>query len=340
MLSARVDRHRSTVTEPDMLIVSAADERFAAHFAAMLHSAWTHHPTAEFYLLDCGIEPGTLADLRAFASSRGIQLTFFNIDVALFRNLPTTRALSVATYARLLIPDLFPGSIERVLYLDADCIVVSDLTALWCFDMGNAAIAAVHDAIGAHLEREIGIEVDDQGYINSGVMLMNLAVWRRDKLAATAIAFVTRTNPRMLDQPGINAACAGKIAFLTEEWNFQLHKPRRPKQWLEPNIIHYSSEKKPWLHSDVLLAAIYLHHRNRTPFPIATPRAVHRSKLRRMLNLLIGRRKYWDQLNLARRCDAFTTAYFDRLPRRVATSAPASEVRNTPQRILIRTSES
>jgi len=53
-----------------MTIVSAADEGFAAHFAAMLHSAWTHHPTAEFYFLDCGIEPQTLADLRKFVTNR------------------------------------------------------------------------------------------------------------------------------------------------------------------------------------------------------------------------------------------------------------------------------
>jgi lipopolysaccharide biosynthesis glycosyltransferase len=298
-----------------MLIVSAADQRFAAHFAAMLHSAWTHHPTAEFYLLDCGIEPRTLADLKAFAISRGIQLTFINIAVTLFRHLPTNKALSVATYARLLIPDLFPGSIERVLYLDADCIVVSDLTSLWRSDIGNAAIAAVEDGGGARLEREIGIEVDDQGYINAGVMLMNLAVWRGDNLAATVMAFASKYNPRMLDQPGINVACSGKIALLAEEWNFQVHKFHQPKQWLEPSIIHYSGEKKPWLHSDVPFAAIYLHHRNQTPFAIKPPRAAHRSKLRRALNLLLGRRKYWDQLGIARRCQAFAIAYFDRIAR-------------------------
>jgi len=42
-----------------MIIVSAAGERFAAHFATMLHSAWPQHPEAEFYLLDCGLEPHT-----------------------------------------------------------------------------------------------------------------------------------------------------------------------------------------------------------------------------------------------------------------------------------------
>src|SRR5436853_26353 len=145
-----------------MRIVSATDERFAAHFAAMLHSAWTQHPTAEFYLLDCGIEPRTLADLTSFASTRGIRLTVIKIDLTAFRDLPTNTAWGVATYARLLLPDLLPSGIERVLYLDADCIVVSNLTALWHIDMGQAAIAAVEDGGSARLEREIGIEVEDE----------------------------------------------------------------------------------------------------------------------------------------------------------------------------------
>jgi lipopolysaccharide biosynthesis glycosyltransferase len=308
-----------------MLIVSAADERFAAHFAAMLHSAWTQHPTAEFYLLDCGIKPGTLADLRAFAISRGIQLTFFNIDVTLIRDLPTNKALSLATYARLLIPDLFPGSVERVLYLDADCVVVGDLTALWRFEMGNAAIAAVEDGGGARLEREIGIEVADEGYVNAGVMLMNLVVWRRDNLATAVMAFASKYNPRMLDQPGINVACSGKIALLVKKWNFQVHKLHRPKQWLEPSIIHFSGEQKPWFYSDVPFAAIYLHHRNQTPLAIKPPRA-YRSMLRRALNLALGRRKYWDQLIIARRCQAFAMAYFDR----IAPADPSNGRRLTP----------
>src|SRR5262245_22172843 len=128
--------------------------------------------------------------------------------------MPTTKTLTVAAYARLLIPDLFPTSVEKVLYLDADCVVVGDLLALWHFDMGSAAIAAVHDPVGATMEREGGINLDEKTFVNSGVMLMNLMVWRREGLAATAIAFAKKHSPRSLDQPGINFACAGKIAYL------------------------------------------------------------------------------------------------------------------------------
>jgi lipopolysaccharide biosynthesis glycosyltransferase len=295
-----------------MIIISAADERFAAHFAAMLHSAWTHHPTAEFYFLDCGLKPGTLADLQELATKRGIRLNIIRVDATAFCDLPTTKALSAAAYARLLIPDLLPKTVERVLYLDADTIVVSDLTALWQTDMGEAAIAAVHDPAATQIEREIGIDVDEGSYVNSGVMLMNLVVWRDEELATTAMAFAKRHNPRTCDQPSINFACAGKITYVPEEWNFQLIRPRRPDQWLEPSIIHFSGPKKPWIYSDVPFASIYLYYRNQTPFVVERPRPF-RSPLRKMLNLLIGNRKHWNQLIIARRSQAFATAYFRRI---------------------------
>jgi lipopolysaccharide biosynthesis glycosyltransferase len=308
-----------------MTIVSAADEGFAAHFAAMLHSAWTHHPTAVFYFLDCGLKPGTLADLRAFASNRGIRLNIISADATVLRDLPTTKAISAAAYARLLIPDLLPKTIERVLYLDADTIVVSDLTALWQTDMGEAAIAAVHDPGAAQIEREIGIDVDEGGYVNSGVMLMNLVVWRDEELATMAMAFAKKHSLRSCEQPGINFACAGKITYLPEEWNFQLIRPRRPDQWLEPSIIHYAGPKKPWIYSDVPFASIYLYYRNQTPFAIERPRPF-RSPLRKMLNLLVGNRKHWNQLIIARRSQAFATAYFNRIARAGTPSRGAARV--------------
>jgi len=296
-----------------MQIVSAADERFAAHFATMLHSAWTHHPTAQFHLLNCGIEPATLDALSAYAIRQGIRFNVITIDIALLRGLPTSQTWSVAIYARLLIPDLLPCSIERALYLDADCIVVGDLTALWQMDMGQAAIAAVGDTYGAHLEREIGIEIADDDYVNSGVLLMNLVVWRRDRLGAAAIAFIRQYHPCLVDQTAINVACAGRIARLAQEWNLLAHALLRSEQWREPRIIHCTTDIKPWLYRDALFASIYLYHRNKTPFPSDPPRALHRSRPRHLLNLLVGRPKYWRRLILAWRCHAFATAYFSRI---------------------------
>jgi lipopolysaccharide biosynthesis glycosyltransferase len=303
-----------------MIIISTADERFVAHFAAMLHSAWTHNPSAEFLLLDCGIEPSSLAALTTYAVKQGIHFRVVKVDITLLHGLPTTKywgiETSVATYARLLIPDLLPKTIERALYLDADCIVVSDLTALWQTDMGEAAIAGVADVGIAHLERESGIELDEDEYVNAGVLLMNLVVWRRDKLAEAVVAFIKQRQPNFLDQTGINAVCARKIMQLSDDWNFMVGALSRPLEgWrTPPRIIHCTGSRRPWQDRDAPFGAIYVYHRNQTPFPLDHLRLhAYRSPLRRALNLLIGRRKYWDRLIIARRCYAFATSYFGRI---------------------------
>jgi UDP-glucose:(glucosyl)LPS alpha-1,3-glucosyltransferase/UDP-D-galactose:(glucosyl)LPS alpha-1,3-D-galactosyltransferase/UDP-glucose:(galactosyl)LPS alpha-1,2-glucosyltransferase len=288
-----------------MIIVSAADERFVPHFATLLHSVWTHQPNAQVHLLDCGIAPATLATLANFASGLGIALAIIHIDTAPFADLPTDKLLSAATYARLLIPDIFPSA-ERALYLDADCVVVGDLTDLWHTDLGEAAIGGVYD-YGLVMERRAGIVLST--YVNAGVLLMNLPVWRRGRLSAAATALIKQHQPQFRDQTGINAACAGRTCYLHERWNFLLGAGHSVGDWVGPRIIHCTGAAKPWLHRDAFLGELYRYHRRQTPFPLAEPRAVYRSKARFLWDLLIGRRRYWYRFLIGRRARAFVEAY-------------------------------
>jgi lipopolysaccharide biosynthesis glycosyltransferase len=295
-----------------MIIVSAADERFAPHFATMLHSAWTHNPSAHFHLLNVRIERGTLTKLTDFAAKRGINLTVINIETLLLDELPTTRAWSKAIYARLFIADLLPEA-ERVIYLDADCVVLTSLKELWQLDMGEAVVAGVHDPFG---RSHSGLDK----YINSGVMIMNLPAWRYGNVRDRALAFVRDFKPRAPDQTAINVICAGAggILYIDESWNLMLGAGwRKPTVWIEPRIIHCTGYAKPWLFSDVQFEALYAYHRKQTPFPLsARPR--YRSPIRYFFNLLIGRRKYWHRLIMTRRTADFTHDY---LSRRVPTPA-------------------
>jgi lipopolysaccharide biosynthesis glycosyltransferase len=297
-----------------VIIASAADERFVPHFATMLHSAWTHHREVEFYLLDCGIEPATLATLAEYADRLGIGLTTIKVDIAPLRDLPTTKFWSVAIYARLLIPNLLPP-IDRVLYLDADCVVVGDLTALWRMDMGSAAVAGVRDLTAAYLEKNPDIDVER--YVNSGVLLMNLPVWRRDYLTEALLTYIREHTPSFVDQSAINAVLADVILILAEDYNLMLGQTRRRlMQWTPPRIIHFTGTLKPWLHRETPFAAIYMHHRNQTPFPIVPPQTDHRSQLRRFANLIVGRRKYWVRLIMGRRSRTFVGPYLSAIASR------------------------
>lgn len=290
-----------------MIIVAAADERFVPHFATLLHSIWTHQPNAQVHLLDCGIAAATAAALANFADQLGIALTIAPIDITPFADLPTNNQWSVATYARMLIPDLFPSA-ERALYLDADCVVLGDLTDLWHTDLGEAAIGGVYDH-GLVMERQAGIVLSS--YVNGGMLLMNLPVWRRERLSAAALTFRRASSAvGLADQTAINAACAGRILYVHERWNFQLGASHSVRDWGDgPRIIHYTDPAKPWLYRDAFLGELYRCHRRQTPFPLAEPRAVYRSKDRVLLGMLGGRRKYWYRFLIRRRARAFVEAY-------------------------------
>jgi lipopolysaccharide biosynthesis glycosyltransferase len=293
-----------------MIIVSAADQRFAPHFAALLHSIWMHHPDARVYLLDCGINPAMLSSLIDWATRRGTRLQVLKVEDARLADLPTTRDWSAAIYARLLIPELLPPDAERALYLDADCIVMDSLAPLWQTDLGDAAIAGVRD-LGDPEEGLTGAAARD--YVNSGVLLMNLSVWRRDRLAAQMLDMIAANDLASPDQTAINLVCQGRKLFLPNGWNLMLgHSPLR-LQGDALRILHWTAFLKPWRYRDALFGAVYLYHRSQTPFPMTPPARVHRSRLRRLLNLLAGRPKYWRRVILAWRCQLLVDDYLARV---------------------------
>lgn len=270
-----------------MIIVSAADEKFAPHFATMLHSAWTMHPMAEFHFIDCGLNDSTRAALEDFAAQHSIGLTITALNQNHFSQLPTTRSWSVATYARLMVPYLIPQA-QRVLYIDPDAVVVDDLSELWHSDLQGSVVGGVFDRGGS---RQAGGMRD---YINVGVMVMDLIEWRKGKIGEWAIAYSVQKRPRLLDQDAINATCRGHIHLIDRKWNVMLHEYQRLPD--DPRILHWVGPIKPWHYQDAICGSIYLFHRNLTPFSLATAPRVYRSWPRQLINLAIGRPKYWRRL--------------------------------------------
>lgn len=283
-----------------MHIVSAADENFAPHFATMLHSAAKHNPMAHFYLLDCGLKLQTLCKFATFAADNAIQLITIPINTARFDGLPTTKFFSPAIYARLLIHELLPD-IERVIYLDADTLVVSSLDPLWRADMREAIIAGVLDEAGHDEEFETP-------YVNSGVLVLDLHRWRECQVSTLVIEYIRGRHLTLPDQSAINAVCANQIMLLDDSWNYRVSG--RQQLMRRPRIIHFTGMLKPWLYSNVAFAQLYGHHRSQTPFPmLELPQIGYRPLWRRVLNLMIGRPKYWRRFLMQRRSRAFIDGY-------------------------------
>src|SRR5690606_21515161 len=101
------------------------------------------------------------------------------------------------SYIRLLLPELLPVDLRKVLYLDCDMIVQHSLLPLWQTPLDSFAFAAVRDRFVQTVDSERGLLNYDSrripagtAYCNTGMLLMNLPIWRRDHLGAKLFEYI------------------------------------------------------------------------------------------------------------------------------------------------------
>lgn len=153
-------------------------------------------------------------------------------------------------YGRLLLQDYIQE--DTVLYLDADLVIELDVLSLEGFDFKGKAIAAVNGGpIRYSLENlffcdEIGINPELASF-NSGILLMNLKVWRENDIKSQCLAF-GRNYPDKLksaDQTILNGLFVGKFTYLPKEFNIAWYAHiDRPSN--EKAILHFVGSPKPW----------------------------------------------------------------------------------------------
>ena len=192
--------------------------------------------------------------------------------------------ISRMTYARLLLPTLLPPDVPRALYLDVDILVLKDLNALRQVDLHGAVVGAVSD-LWVRGDAEGGSSnVPRVGaYFNAGVLLIDLARWRAERVSERALDYLRRhPSTPYSDQDALNVACDGRWTPIEPRWNFQGHlhvRIDRLPAAQRPAIVHFITRWKPWLPSSASHnAALYRSFRNQT--------AYQRSRLERLWDML------------------------------------------------------
>jgi lipopolysaccharide biosynthesis glycosyltransferase len=227
----------------------------------------------EFHVLYNGVPENLRRKVVDSLPAHSALIQWIKVDFGLFREFSTARYLSKATYTRLLIPKLFPDAISKVLYLDADLIVLDDLTPLWETDLDDAVVGAVLDRLDTQDGKNGVVGLPQvREYFNAGVLLINLHQWRKERISERALAYLS-VNPRspFADQDALNVACDGRWKKLHPRWNFiDFHQREQildlpPER--RPGIVHFATWKKPWNASvRSVHASFYETFRNRTKF--------------------------------------------------------------------------
>lgn len=204
------------------------------------------------------------------------------------------RYITTAALLRTQLPNALP-ELDRVLYLDADVIVLRDIAELYRSDLGGKAVGGVAD-LGMYIRtrrgkihgdprcadyfKGLGLDLQQSDYVNSGVLVMDLRALRDLNFSAKALAFSNEHGTRLItmDQCLTNVILAGRIARLDPRWNAFGHVMNQPRhhhylsrrlqpglrlQENDPWLVHYTGGNKPWNSADVWRADDWwVHARN------------------------------------------------------------------------------
>jgi len=130
-----------------------------------------------------------------------------------------------------LFSDLIEGFPQKMLYLDTDTVINADISELYATNLNGFEFAAVEDYLGKTFKH--------RGYINSGVLLMNLTAIRKTKLfERTRIACKTK-KMWFPDQDALNSYVRKK-KMLDAKFNEQ-HKLKKD------TVIRHFSKTIKWL---------------------------------------------------------------------------------------------
>lgn len=182
-----------------------------------------------------------------------VDLQWLPVGLDRFESTTTPAHISRVTCARLLMAEVLDASLERVLYLDSDVLVMGSLCPLWRTPLHGAVLGAVVDDIDAGLQRsadEVSAVPRVQRYFNAGVLLIDLRCWRDEGVAAKAQRYLqAHPDSPFTDQDALNVACDGRWAELDGRWNFMHHRTIAWESIVvseRPAVVHFVTASKPW----------------------------------------------------------------------------------------------
>lgn len=269
-----------TASSPDAKIHVAycTDLAYVQHVGVALASLLEHNAPENVcvHVVSPPLPAESIARLDSVAASYGTQLDYVAVDASVVASLREHMHISRAMYYRILLPRLMPA-LDKVIYFDCDMVMEADIGELWAIDLEGWGCAGVDEGNPVQTRR---LGLDDDLYINSGTLVMNLAYWREHRVAERCMQWLADNEAIAIlpDQDAINVVLHHRKKTLPLKWNLN-PVPLEDLGVLATypsRVIHFGGPIKPWhLHYDFELQAIYRKYLDKTPwaaeFKLAEP---------------------------------------------------------------------
>lgn len=253
-------------------IALAFDRNYIIPFFITLTSIFVNKKKSKIIIhaVTSDVKENEKSHIKNYVKDYCSDIFFYNISNYNLENLPipADTYFTRAIYYRLFIPLIIPKEIEKIIYLDTDTIVISDLEDLYDKETGSFPVGAALDN-QMDIRPELGI-YSKGAYFNSGVLLIDIKLWKSKNVTEKTVKFLAKNGGEKIrfgDQDALNFILKNNWYLLDQKWNvMRVDIPKLPQKGYElflkdKIVIHYNDRFKPWQVScDHKLKYIYDHY--------------------------------------------------------------------------------
>lgn len=267
------------------------DNGYAQHAGVSILSLLANNQDIDeinIYVIDNSISNANKKRIATIINKYHRHIHYLDLD-QLTADLNIKTKFNRSAYGRIFISNIVDA--ERIIYIDSDTVINKSLRNLLSVDMTNSLVAGVQDTVNPYYLYKIGLD-NSYKYINDGgVIILNLALWRKMNIVQKSINFIMKFNgnPPHNDQGTINKVCAGRIKILPASYNvmapmfnftskqilslFEMKVYYSQSELNEavnnPIVIHYTDEffNRPWFSNCTHpLKNLYLEYLAKSPW--------------------------------------------------------------------------
>lgn len=249
------------MTAKPLNMLVTIDKNYIEPLIVMMNAYGSLHPhtATRLFVAHSSLDDEDILRIKKGIRYDTVEVLDTPITEGWFKNTPVIERLPEESFYRIMAFEFLPKDVDRCLYLDADVIIRKSLLPLYETELGDNYIAAAsHTYKLKNRFNILRLSLDENGrYLNSGVMLMNLAAIRRD-FTVEQILEKLNENIQLLwlgDQDLINILFGGKALLIDERvWNLDERTFKHYRKSFDLDavdkqtaIVHYNGKHKPWL---------------------------------------------------------------------------------------------
>lgn len=247
-----------------MNILVTLDSNYVTPLCTMLSSLIRSNPRTAFdiYVAYAHLTEADFQRIGKAVDGSGSRIIGIRVPDSLFEKAPVLKRITKATYYRLFASMYLPETLERILYIDPDTLILRDISALYHLPFGDnffAGCTHMNSFTNFVQTARLGMSPKN-AYINAGILLINLRALRAFFSPNDVFDFVERHASTLFlaDQDVLNALYGDRILPLDAEiYNCDERVYRRILKKFgkagaeslvrqKTCILHYDGKYKPW----------------------------------------------------------------------------------------------